>query len=78
MAFIDDDQQDLVREFKFLVENYFREYHTVSHYARLLHKSPKTITNIFKKIGEKSPLQAIHDRVVLDQKGCYITQRKIF
>jgi AraC-like DNA-binding protein len=68
MAFIDDNQHDLVREFNFLVENNFREHHSVTDYAELLHKSPKTITNTFKKIGEKSPLQAIHDRIVLESK----------
>ena len=68
MAFINENQHDLVREFNFLVEENFREHHSVSHYAGLLHKSPKTITNTFKKIGEKSPLQAIHDRVILESK----------
>ena len=68
MAFIDDNQHDLVREFNFLVEKNFREHHSVSHYAGVLHKSPKTITNTFKKIGEKSPLQAIHDRIALESK----------
>lgn len=68
MAGIDDSQHDLVREFNFLVEKNFRELHSVSHYAALLHKSPKTITNTFKKIGEKSPLQAIHNRILLESK----------
>ena len=68
MACIDDNQHDLVREFNFLVEKNFREFHSVSHYADLLYKSPKTITNTFKKIGEKSPLQAIHDRIMLESK----------
>lgn len=68
MAFINNNQHDLLREFNFLVDENFREYHSVSPYARLLHKSPKTITNTFKKIGEKSPLQAIHDRIILESK----------
>ena len=68
MGGIDDNQHDLVREFNFLVEKNFREHHSVSRYAGLLHKSPKTIANTFKKIGEKSPLQAIHDRIVLESK----------
>jgi AraC family transcriptional activator of pobA len=68
MAFISDNQHELVREFNFLVEENFRDQHSVSHYAGLLHKSPKTITNTFKKIGEKSPIQAIHDRIILEAK----------
>lgn len=68
MACVDDRQHDLIREFNFLVEMNFREQHSVSYYAELLHKSPKTITNTFKKIGEKSPLQAIHERLTVESK----------
>lgn len=59
---------DIVREYNFLVETYFRTKHTVCEYADLLHKSPKTLSNLFKKIGEKSPLQFIHDRKLLEAK----------
>lgn len=51
------------------MEQNFREQHSVSYYAGLLHKSPKTITNTFKKINEKSPLQIIHDRILLEAKN---------
>lgn len=76
MGFIDDNQHDLVREFNFLVEKNFRELHSVADYAELLHKSPKTITNTFKKIGEKSPLQAIHNRIILESKRLLHYTRK--
>ncbi len=76
MACIDDNQHDLVREYNFLVEKNFRELHNVSHYADLLHKSPKTLTNTFKKIGEKSPLQLIHDRILLESKRLLHYTRK--
>ena len=69
MSFIDDSQHSLIREFNFLVDQNFREQHKVSYYAGLLNKSPKTITNTFKKIGEKSPLQIIHDRILLEAKN---------
>ena len=68
MAFIDDSQHDLIREFNFLVEQNFKEQHQVAYYAGLLHRSPKTITNTFKKIGEASPLQIIHSRILLEAK----------
>ncbi|RRJ90780.1 helix-turn-helix domain-containing protein [Flavobacterium macacae] len=78
MACIDDSQHDLVREFNFLVEKHFREFHGVAHYAALLHKSPKTITNTFNKIGEKSPLQVIHNRILLESKRLlHYTKRDI-
>ena len=42
--------QDIVREFNFLVEQHFRSKNAVSDYADLLHKSPKTLSNIFSKM----------------------------
>ena len=37
-------------------------------YADLLFKSPKTLSNLFHKYGEKTPLQVIHNRVLLEAK----------
>jgi AraC-like DNA-binding protein len=59
---------DIVREFNFLVEQHFKTKHTVTEYAELLFKSPKTLSNIFSKIGFKSPLQYIQDRKMLEAK----------
>jgi len=53
-------QIDLVRKFHVLVENHFREKHQVSAYAKLLNKSPKTLSNVFKKTSDDSPLQIIN------------------
>ena len=58
---------DTYREFNFLVENHFKEAHNVSFYAEKLYKSPKTLSNSFSKYG-KSPLQIIHDRIILEAK----------
>jgi AraC-like DNA-binding protein len=57
---------DIIREFNFLVEMHFREKHSVVDYAELLHKSPKTLSNLFKKLGNKTPLQFIQDRLLLE------------
>ncbi|WP_394750822.1 helix-turn-helix transcriptional regulator [Spongiimicrobium salis] len=59
---------DIVRDFNFLVEQYFSSKHSLSEYAELLHKSPKTLSNIFSKIGAKTPLQYIHDRKMLEAR----------
>lgn len=59
-------QSDMIREFNFLVEQHFKEKHTVTEYASLLNKSPKTLSNIFKKIHDKSPLQMIQSRIMLE------------
>ncbi|WP_271768973.1 helix-turn-helix transcriptional regulator [Aquimarina algiphila] len=62
------EDSDMVREFNFLVEQHFKTKHSVSEYAGLLHKSPKTLSNIFSKIGSKTPLQYIQDRKMLEAR----------
>lgn len=58
---------DLIRQFNVLVEEHFKQEHSVSFYANLLNKSPKTLSNSFAKF-KRSPLQIIHDRIVLETK----------
>lgn len=59
---------NIVREFNFLVEQHFRTKHTVKEYAALLFKSPKTLSNVFTKNGNKTPLQYIQDRIMLESR----------
>jgi AraC-like DNA-binding protein len=59
---------DIVREFQFLVEQHFKTKHSVHEYADLLNKSVKTLANTFSKVSDKSPLQIIHERKVLEAK----------
>lgn len=59
---------EVVREFSFLVENYFREKHSVAEYAEMLYKSPKTLSNLFAQQGQKTPLQIIQDRIMIEAK----------
>ena len=61
-------ESDIVREFNFLVENHFKTRHSLSDYAALMNKSKKTISNIFSKIGSKTPLQYIQDRKMLEAR----------
>ena len=65
---IDNNQIDIVREYIFLVENYFKTKHTVAEYADLLNKSPKTLSNLFSKLSKKSPLQYIQERKMLEAR----------
>lgn len=64
----DRNQLDVIREYNYLVEKYFKTKHQVADYAELLHKSPKTLSNLFKKYGNKSPLQIIQDRKILEAR----------
>lgn len=59
---------DLVREFNFLVESHFKIKHTVADYAELLHRSPKTLSNLFAQVSPKTPLQIINERKMLEAR----------
>lgn len=61
-------QHDIVRQYHILVEQNFREKHKVTDYADLLFKSPKTLSNLFRKSGDKSPLKVINERIILEAK----------
>lgn len=73
---LDTTSVDLVREFNYLVENHFRTNHSVASYAELLHKSPKTLSNLFKKIGNKTPLEFIQNRIILEAKNLLTHTKK--
>ncbi|MCW2120468.1 helix-turn-helix domain-containing protein [Flavobacterium sp. 7A] len=64
----DNNQLDIVREYNYLVESHFKTKHQVADYAEMLNKSPKTLSNLFKKYNEKSPLQIIQARLVLEAR----------
>lgn len=59
---------DLVRQFNVLVEEHFKTKKSVGEYAELMYKSPKTISNVFGEYSEISPLQVIHNRVIMEAK----------
>ncbi|MRT94842.1 AraC family transcriptional regulator [Ancylomarina sp. 16SWW S1-10-2] len=65
---IEVKQIDLIRDFNFLVEQHFRNKRSVDEYALLLNKSPKTLANLFKKAGNKTPSQFIQDRIMLEAR----------
>ena len=59
---------ELFRRFNILLEKHYSKYHKVKDYARLLNKSPKTIVNQFKLLGQESPSTIIQNRIVLEAK----------
>ncbi len=61
-----ESQVDIIRKFNVLVEQHFKTKHQVADYADLLFKSPKTLSNLFLKLGQHSPLQIIHNRIALE------------
>jgi len=61
-------QMKVIRDYNILVEKHFREFHQVKEYANLLFKSPKTLSNLFPKYSDKSPIQVINERIILEAK----------
>jgi len=64
----EDERFHIFRKFNFLVETHYREEHSVAYYAQMLNKSPKTLSNLFAIYNQKSPLQIIQDRVLIEAK----------
>ena len=67
---------DVVRRFYVLVDQYFREKKQVQDYADMLHKSPKTLSNIFSTCKLPSPLRVIHERVEAEAKRLLLYSNK--
>ncbi len=65
---LDNGKVDIIRQYNFLVEKNFKTTHTVAEYAAMLNKSPKTLSNLFSKLADKTPLQYIQDRRLLEAK----------
>jgi AraC family transcriptional regulator, transcriptional activator of pobA len=65
---IPNSDLDTVRQFNLLVENHYKKLHQVQDYANLMFKSPKTLSNLFSKYSEKSPVQIIADRIFIESK----------
>ena len=59
---------DIIREFNVLVEYNYKEIRTVGEYAEMLHKSPKTLSNLFAQYNHKTPLQIIQERILLEAR----------
>ena len=59
---------NIIREFSILVDRHFRKMHKVADYAELMYRSPKTLSNIFSRYGDRTPLQIIHERIIMEAK----------
>jgi AraC family transcriptional regulator, transcriptional activator of pobA len=59
---------DIIRQYHILVEQHYKQEHEVQFYAARLFKSPKTLSNVFKKIHAQSPLQVIHQRLLMEAR----------
>jgi AraC-like DNA-binding protein len=69
-------QVELIRKFNILVEYLFKEKHQVADYAALLFKSPKTLSNFFKKHNAPSPMRVINNRITAEAKRLLLYSNK--
>ena len=67
---------EIVRQYYNLVDEHFRSKKQVQDYADLLHKSPKTLSNIFSICKLPSPLRVIHERVEAEAKRLLLYSTK--
>ena len=62
------EKLDIVRNYNLLVESHYRTQRQVKFYADQLHKSPKTLSNLFALYNHKSPLLIIQERIIMEAK----------
>lgn len=62
---LDKTQGEIVREFNYLVDKHYASHHDVAFYASQLNKSPKTLSNLFSLVSARTPLNIIHDRIMI-------------
>ena len=67
---------DIIRKFNVLVEKNYRQFHKVQDYADMVHKSPKTLSNLFALYNNKSPLKIIQERLVIEAKRLLLYTEK--
>lgn len=59
---------DMIRQYYVLVDQYFKEKKMVQDYADMLHRSPKTLSNLFFSYNFPSPLKVIHERLEVEAR----------
>ncbi|MDD3037881.1 helix-turn-helix domain-containing protein [Bacteroides sp.] len=67
---------EVVRQYYNLVDEHYRTKKQVQDYADMLHKSPKTLSNIFSTCKLPSPLRVIHERVEAEAKRLLLYSSK--
>lgn len=67
---------EIVRKYYNLVDEHFCNKKQVQDYADLLHKSPKTLSNIFSTCKLPSPLRVIHERLEAEAKRLLLYSNK--
>nr|WP_262915471.1 helix-turn-helix domain-containing protein [Niabella ginsengisoli] len=54
--------------FNLTLEGHFKTEHSVSFYAKVLNRSPKTLSNLFAALNYPPPSKVIQNRILLEAK----------
>lgn len=76
ITFEKESSFEMVRRYYNLVDEHFRSKKQVQDYADLLHKSPKTLSNVFSVCKQPSPLKVIHARIEAEAKRLLLYSTK--
>ena len=63
-----DNESKLFKDFSTLVEQNFKQLHSVTEYANRLGISPKSLTKHFQLLGTVKPSEFIKNRIILEAK----------
>lgn len=61
-------REQIAHRFKLMVEKHFLEIRTVNDFAGMMHISPKHLSDVVSETFGRSPLQIIHDMLLLEAK----------
>jgi len=65
---LQNERFNIIRKFNLLVEGNFNNEHSVNFYAQQLNRSPKTLSNLFALFNQKTPIQIIQERIIIEAK----------
>lgn len=64
----DDSESRLFKDFSLLVEQNYRQLHSITDYANRLGISPKSLSKHFQKLGTTTPSTFLKNRIILEAK----------
>lgn len=64
----DDSESRLFKDFSLLVEQNFKQLHSITDYANRLGISPKSLSKHFQKLGTTTPSIFLKNRIILEAK----------
>jgi AraC family transcriptional activator of pobA len=75
---LNDKESDMRQRFKECIERHFRIKHSPADYADLLNITPKLLGKLTKSCFNKTPLELIQERIIIEAKReLYLTRKRV-